>query len=298
MDDIKIDIEEGLYVVAVSGGVDSMVLLHLLNNQPQLKLIVAHFDHGIREDSRQDRELVQKVASRYGLPFVFDQTNLGAGASEAVARKARYQFLNKVLKASHADAIITAHHQDDLLETAIFNILRGTNRKGLSSLKSTDTVKRPLLRVSKNQIRGYALTHGLLWREDYTNLDQNYKRNYIRFSILPRLDPQQQLELVSILESAKATNRQLDAEVEELLISYSQANRLNRRAFIMLPHKIALEVMAAYLRKNGIRQFNAKLLSRLVVAAKTLKPGQRIDVNLAYLLQIGQSDLALTSREC
>src|ERR1019366_2308598 len=79
----------GKYVGAVSGGVDSVSLLHLLQGQPGVKLIVAHFDHGIREDSPEDRRLVQDAARNYRLPFVYDTGGLGVGTSEATARTAR-----------------------------------------------------------------------------------------------------------------------------------------------------------------------------------------------------------------
>ena len=125
-----IPLAPGTYIVAVSGGVDSIVLLDLLANQEKAKLIVAHFDHGIRNDSRDDRMFVQDLAVRYELPFVYDVGNLGQGASEAKAREARYTFLRGVRQAAGARSIITAHHEDDVLETAILNIMRGTGRKG------------------------------------------------------------------------------------------------------------------------------------------------------------------------
>ena len=146
---MKLELEPGVYVVAVSGGVDSMVLLDLLRRQKDLKLVVAHLDHGIRSDSDLDRQLVQQVASKHGLAFVYNTAQLGPGASEALARKARYNFLRRVQLATNATAIVTAHHQDDLIETAILNLLRGTGRKGLSSLGDDKHLRRPLLHVSK-----------------------------------------------------------------------------------------------------------------------------------------------------
>src|SRR5665213_799396 len=133
---MNVDLVPGKYVVAVSGGVDSISLLHILQAQPGVRLIVAHFDHGIREDSVEDRRLVQNVAREYRLPFVYDAGNLGVDTSEAAARQARYRFLRRVQQASGARAIVTAHHQDDLLETAILNLLRGTGRKGLTALSN------------------------------------------------------------------------------------------------------------------------------------------------------------------
>src|SRR5437764_343012 len=126
----------GKYVVAVSGGVDSVALLDMLARSDDLKLVVAHFDHGIRKDSAKDRKFVEDLAKNYDLPFVYEEGHLGSGTSEAVARGARYDFLHRVKKSHGAQAIITAHHQDDVLETAIINLLRGTGRKGLTSLTS------------------------------------------------------------------------------------------------------------------------------------------------------------------
>src|SRR5690606_31809517 len=100
-----------------------MALLDMLRQQPQLQVVVAHFDHGIRPDSTEDRRLVQQVAASHGLQFVYHNGSLGSGASEDLARRARYDFLHKLRMATNAKAIITAHHQDDLLETAVYNML-------------------------------------------------------------------------------------------------------------------------------------------------------------------------------
>src|SRR5579884_3654782 len=116
---MEIQLEPGAYVVAVSGGVDSVVLLDLLTKNHNLKLTVAHFDHGKRKDSASDRHFVQKLAEKHGLSFVYAEGRLGLGASEAAARKARYKFLQQVRESAEARAVVTAHHQDDLLETAI-----------------------------------------------------------------------------------------------------------------------------------------------------------------------------------
>src|SRR5688572_18243464 len=167
----------GKYVVAVSGGVDSMVLLDLLRERPKLELIVAHFDHGIRKESARDRKLVQRIAKSYDLPFFYAEGNLGPKAGEALAREARYAFLRKIQEEQGAKAIITAHHQDDMLETAIMNLLRGTGRRGLSSLKSRKELVRPMLEWTKKGIREYAEERDLVWAEDVTNDDERYLRN-------------------------------------------------------------------------------------------------------------------------
>lgn len=286
-------IEPGCYVVAVSGGVDSMVLLDIVRQLPQLRLVVAHFDHGIRPDAAKDRELVAQVAQQYGLPFVYDEGNLGAQASEAVAREARYNFLDQVRVASRAQAILTAHHQDDMLETAIINIIRGTGRRGLSSLRSRGHIARPLLVFNKEQIRRYAKAHDLTWHEDSTNTDQKYLRNYVRHRILNRLSDEQQAALLAHINTAKDLNDDIDSILQAQLHLQPAVHKLDRVWFSSLRNAVACEVMASWLRGQGVT-FDTKMIHRLVVAAKTLAPGKRVDITKGVQLTIGRTYLALT----
>ena len=157
---MKISVPVGTYIIAVSGGVDSMVLLDTLKDNPKLRLIVAHFDHGIREDSKKDRDLVATAAKEYGLKYEEECGLLGSLASEEKAREARYNFLKKVKNKYKADSIITAHHQDDLIETLLLNVFFigriGTMSPKLRSDDGKNIVIRPLIYVSENDIRQYS----------------------------------------------------------------------------------------------------------------------------------------------
>lgn len=300
-------------MAAVSGGVDSMALLDLLVRQvasrrslvtsdkrPGAKdsttgyrFVVAHFDHGIRPDSQLDRQLVQAAADKYGLPFVYDRAQLGPGASEAAARRARYAFLRRVARAADATAIVTAHHQDDLLETAIHNLLRGTGRKGLTALASTGDIMRPLLDVPKRTLLKYAEDHKLNWREDATNQDLNYRRNYIRRRIVPRLGADGRRELLGIIKRLRIVNVEIDQQIANLLRSIDGKTGLNRHAFIMLPHRLAREAMAAWLRNNQARDFDRRALERLTRDAKVLASGKQSDVAGDLKLVIGEKYIKL-----
>ena len=292
---MKLQIGLGTYVVAVSGGVDSMVLLDMLAKQQTsgVKLIVAHLDHGIRHDSVLDRQIVQAVAKKHGLPFVCHEGRLGPDASEDTARKARYEFLHHVRTASGAQAVLTAHHHDDVLETAVINVLRGTNRKGLSALASSATVHRPLLHVPKSHLQKYAQDQGLVWRDDSTNTDTKYLRNHVRRNVLPKLSSGQKAELIDVIRSAGRINKELDLQLLNYLHMQPGLNKLSRREFMRLPHAVAREVMAAWLRRHGVRDFDQKTLERLVIAAKTFAPGKRIDVLKGHQLQLTKDYLAL-----
>lgn len=294
---MNIELEPGKYIVAVSGGVDSVVLLDMLRGLPNAELVVAHFDHGMRPDSADDRRSVERLAQAYELPFAYQEGRLGAGASEAVARQARYDFLGKVRLEHDAQAIITAHHQDDVLETAIINLLRGTGRKGLSALADKPGLRRPLLKVPKKDLINYAREHNLEWREDSTNSDQAYLRNYVRHRLLPRFSEQDRQAFLELITQSRDNNDQLDTLLAGQIYDQSNKGGLDRQWFGQLPHQVALEVMAAWLRENEVRRFDRKTLERLVVAAKTAPAGQQFDVLQGVIMKTGKDSLALALAE-
>ena len=289
---MNINLPKGRYVVAVSGGVDSAALLHVLVNRvlaeggkPGARFVVAHFDHGIRPDSAEDRKFVQGLARQYGLPFVYERVELGADTSETTARSARYAFLEKVQELSKAEGIITAHHQDDVLETAILNLVRGTRGRGLHSLGSRGSLLRPLTGVTRREIVEYAVQNGLIWHEDVTNQDETILRNYVRHRYIAPMQPLQREELLRLRDNAAAISEEIDVITANYLASQPSAYRLDRMGFAMLPHAVAREVMAAWLRERapGV-EVGRKMLERLVVAAKAAKSGSRIDIANGYRL--------------
>lgn len=288
---VKINLEPGKYVVAVSGGVDSVALLSLLSQQRDSQLIVAHFDHGIRADSGQDRIFVAELAKMYSLPFRHAEGNLGAEASEAKARKFRYQFLRQVQQNGGAQAIVTAHHQDDLIETAFINLLRGTGRKGLSSLGSGEQLKRPLLHISKQQIVKYAQDQKLVWREDSTNQSNDYLRNYLRNRILPGLSKDQRRNLVNILDTAGRRNDEIDAMLTNLLAG-QQSQKIDRSWFIALPHALSAELLSHWMRSRNLA-FDRRTIERLVAGLKTLPPSSRTDISRGWYFIVGKDDIRL-----
>lgn len=295
---MNIEVPAGRYIVAVSGGVDSIVLLYLLAQQrrdQKYSFVVAHFDHGIRPDSAEDRKLVQRAAQSYGLPFVYDQANLGPKASEAVARDARYKFLHTVRISAAADAIITAHHQDDLLETVIINLLRGTKSRGLSSLRSTKTLIRPLLGITKQEIRAYARQHKLEWREDSTNDDETYLRNYIRKQIMPRLDTGARSKLLEHSQKAAVLNDAIHSLTASYLDTQPEALVLNRQSFRELPEVVAHEVLADWLRLHTPVSLTSKLIERLAIAITEGRTGAKFDVARGYSIELTRNHAKLVS---
>lgn len=268
-----------------------MVLLELAAKQVQAGLIVAHFDHGIHQDSAKHSEFVSKKAKELKLEFVNGKGRLGAGTSEAIARKARYGFLEEIRKQHKADAILTAHHVDDVMETAIINLLRGSGRKGLSSLKSTETIQRPLLTYTKEQIKNYAIEKNIKWQEDPTNLDKSYLRNYIRLEVVPNMSSKQKNRLLELIDNQRQTNRELERLIASLMY-HTASPKLDKKFFISLPHSLAKEFMAELFRSHNI-SFDSKILEKSVAFAKTAAYGKTMSISKKFYLKIDNDDVAL-----
>lgn len=250
------------YIVAVSGGVDSMVLLHMMVHAGDHELIVAHFDHGIRPDSHLDARFVAEVASMYKVPSEVYREELGPHASEALARERRYAFLRRMAK-KHNATIVTAHHLDDLVETVAINITRGTGWRGVAALDSD--IIRPLLDIEKATLLAYAKKNTILWREDPTNATDAYLRNRLR-ARSKDLPSDSKRQLRALHEHQKAIKREIEREVVQLI---GEGPRYSRYTFIHMPIPAALECL------RGITQ--AKLtrpqLARALQAIKVAKPG-------------------------
>jgi tRNA(Ile)-lysidine synthetase-like protein len=297
---MRVELEKpGTYVIAVSGGVDSMALLDLLVESitEKQKLVVAHVDHGMRPDSAEDRKLVEKTAKALNLDFEYLEARLGPNASEETAREVRYKFLYHIKDKYKAEAIITAHHEDDLIETAIINLIRGTSRKGMSSLSSREGIIRPLLTYPKAELIKYAESSKLVWREDSTNSDTSYLRNYVRLNIVPRLDTSAKSKLVGILHKSSSVNSELDNILLNMLSNQSQPGTIDRLWFISLPHNMSREIMAMWFRMNSVSGFDRRSLERLVVSAKTASDNQRFPIKHGYHLLVKRQSLALEGPE-
>ena len=194
-----------LVIVAVSGGGDSVALLHLLMRLRKalgVKLHVASLNHGLRGDAgKGDLEFVAGLAARWRLPYTGGHADVprlssewGIGIEEA-ARRARYEFLARVAREQGGACIAVGHHALDQAETIIMNIARGSAFHGLRGMRVVSQLPnqreirlvRPLLRVSKQELLSYCLQHELSFRVDETNADIRYRRNFVRHEILSRM---------------------------------------------------------------------------------------------------------------
>jgi tRNA(Ile)-lysidine synthase len=249
--------EKKRLIVAVSGGADSVALLHLLLEAGHRNLVVAHFNHCLRgRASDTDASFVEKLAKKLDLPV-----EIGAGdvrklatkrksSLETSAREARYGFLAAVTRKYRTRTVVLAHHTDDQVETCLFNFLRGSGIAGLSGMKASskrtiDGTKlellRPLLSTLKADLLAYLKARKIRYREDASNAVAEASRNKLRLKVLPLIE-----ELLGpSFKGSIVRNTLLLADEEDLLSSLSEPIALREK----LPVKLLRELHPALRRR-------------------------------------------------
>lgn len=246
-----------------------MALCHaLLHQRPDLTLIPAHVDHGLRANSTDDAEFVMGMMARWELPCeTYKPRAPKSGNIEAWGRDKRYDFFEKLVKKHKADLVLTAHHQDDDVETLIMHLLRGTRVKGLSGMQiQRGKLVRPLLFTPRSEITEYADYHDLPFREDPSNQDEQFTRNFLRNKVVPvlthvypdfpeRWQDQKEywLELQTYLES----------QAQSFLDEHLTEDGLARQAYRELPYPVRGTVLELWFRQStGLRVQEGAHLNR------------------------------------
>lgn len=275
--------------MAVSGGVDSVVLLDMLVKRGNNELSVVHFDHGIREESGEDARFVEGLARRYSLPFFTRREELGEKASEGIARERRYAFLRELAKEQQA-TIVTAHHADDVIETIAINCLRSESWRGLAVLGAED-IQRPLLSLSKKELYIYAMKHGLEWVEDKTNASDAYLRNRVRKRLAKGLTVTSRQRLLELWKRQAELKEGIDLEGEALT-----RGTLSRYFFTMIDFREAVEL----LRQVVLRKTDVSLLYSQAeygaLAIRTAKPGAIIELGEGVILEFSRGEFIARHR--
>ena len=214
-------------IVGVSGGADSMVLLHLLiacREIFDLSLIVAHVNHGFRpEESEREAELVQKESARLGLPFEYGKFNvkefqkLGGLSPQDAARRIRFHFFDDLLEKHRAQKIALGHNADDQVETVLLRLIRGAGIRGLKGMLPVREGKviRPLLEVWREEIDSFAAAEKIPFLCDSSNLEKDYLRNRIRLSLIPFIEGDYQPNFKETLLKTSRILREEDDYLEK-----------------------------------------------------------------------------------
>jgi tRNA(Ile)-lysidine synthase len=210
-------------LVAVSGGLDSVVLLDLLargEETHRLELIVAHVDHGIHPESGRIAGQVEQLSGSYGLRCITTHLGLGERTTETAARDARYAALEEARKREAAEFIMTAHHADDQAETVLLRLLNGSGPAGLAAMAPRrGSILRPLLSFTRSEIEAYRSDRALAAWEDPANQDPRHLRSWIRKALLPVIReriPDVDRALVRVAEQAAGDREAWDLVIGQL----------------------------------------------------------------------------------
>lgn len=208
------------YLVAVSGGIDSVVLLHsVLDVCPATNLAVAHVDHGIRSDSGENAKFVENLATDYGIPFFIQTVTPPASGDniEAWAREERYNFFLSLLNEKNFDVCLTAHHANDVAETLLMRLLFNRPLSTIEKESRNGRIVRPFLSIPRSTIEAYASRASLAYYLDETNLDNRILRNRVRNSLIPLLEEEYHNRVVESL-AERATSLQEDYDALDMLV--------------------------------------------------------------------------------
>ena len=280
-------------LVAVSGGVDSMVLLDLLR-ELSYTIGVAHCNFQLRgEESDLDQQLVKEYCNTHDIPFYqknFD-TDLPKQSTQMAARTLRYEWFEALVQTEHYDWVLTAHHADDNIETLLMNITRGTGIEGLAAIpEQNGKILRPLLPYYKSEIVDYAKTHGIEWREDRSNQSDDYTRNIIRHHLIPQLTKLHPKALEN-------TSKTIELTKEAVSVVHQQTETFRNDLFqiredvthIPIKSLKTLQPLSFWIHQLfSIYGFDQGEVIKLVVAQK----GKFI-FSQHYTLEVGRGDLLL-----
>ena len=315
----KCNLERGSKVlIAVSGGVDSIVLLDMFDKIKQkfnLQLHIVHINHGLRGfESDTDAEFVQKAARKYSLDFNIKKVDTQSFSYsrkvsiEEGARILRYNFFDEVLEKTGFSSVTTAHNIDDQAETILDHLMRGSGIRGLAGIAySRDRLIRPLLNISRHEIEAYATREQLKYRTDTTNWELKYKRNRIRYELIPYIRRQFNPKIASIL----LHTGELFRETEEYLAQQAQLafekclKSKSSREFILDLDQFRSHVMVIrqYIVFHIIDLLNIhknvvtyQMMDRILSLAQEGRSGTRFSITKSWEVLISRNDLVFHLR--
>lgn len=284
------------YLIGVSGGRDSVALLHWLVAIGYRHLIVCHLDHQLRgRSAKADARFVERLADAYGAEFEAHAVDIRALAArrkisvELAGRNARYEFFARVARRKRCRTIFLGHHADDFVETFLINLFRGAGPRGLSGMREISsrrigdvelTIVRPFLSVWRKDLDRYIRQHGLKFREDASNRDRSALRNCVRHDVIPYLEKTLGRNIRSSIWRTATITAEEEGFFDELLPP--TLTQLEVKQLRLMPLTLQRRTVREWLRVHKIAEVNFALIERvrsLVEAtsrtAKTNLPGNR-----------------------
>ena len=248
--------ENGRILCAVSGGADSMCLLHYLAKTRPGRVVCAHYNHNLRgAESQRDARFAENAANAFGVQFVLGSGDVGARSAECscgieeTAREMRYEFLHRAAEEYGCAVIATAHNAEDNAETVIMNIARGTGLKGLCGIPPVrGNIVRPILCLSRAEIEEYLRENGVEHIEDSSNASDDYARNRVRHHILPVLREQNAAfaeNILAMTQLLRADEEYLSALANEFIEANLCGGSISVAQLGALPQPVRARVLRA-----------------------------------------------------
>ncbi len=268
------------YLVGVSGGRDSVVLLHWLTDLGYTNLIVCHLDHQLRgRSSRADARFVEKLAAKYDVDLEIGSADVRAVARkkkmsiETAAREARYKFFAKIAKQRRCHTIFLAHHADDLVETFLINLFRGAGLTGLAAMREISirridnvdlTIVRPLLGVWRDEIDRYVREYRRKFREDASNNNLAPLRNRLRRRIIPYLEKTLGRKIRTSIWRAATIAAEEEVWIEGMAARSAARNKhLAVKKLRGLPTALQRRAIMTWLREQNIADIGFEVIERV-----------------------------------
>ena len=295
--------------VAVSGGADSVFLLHALLERGGVPLTVLHVNHGLRaSESDLDASFVEGLARALGLPFIGRRMGAVAGNLEQFCRRERMGFVGPVIAEGVVDRVATGHTASDQAETVLMRLLRGTGTTGLRGVLpvTAQGLVRPLLGVRREEVRGWLRARGMEWREDASNLSEAFLRNRVRARLLPvmrELDANVEAALERVAELAVSDEDYWRREAEAVLAKCGRRERgalvIDRRELAELHPALLTRVVRLGLEQvfGGLRRVDRGHVERVAELAvgesgegAVEVPGGRVERSMDWVRIGGRAD--------
>ncbi|MEX1138530.1 MAG: tRNA lysidine(34) synthetase TilS [Bacteroidota bacterium] len=302
-------------LLAVSGGIDSMVMLDAFSRIQSawgLSLSVVHVNHQLRgEESQDDEEFLREAVRKLGLPFLTERVNVKDFQSkhhlskQEAARTLRYEALERARIETKSKSVTTGHHADDNAETVLMNALRGAGVRGLSGIpirRDPGSVIRPLLFAYRKDIENYAVTLGIRYREDSSNSSLQYKRNLLRHSLLPFLNDELQTDAARSLNRVSALMRSLGEKLssETAKVSVEILSVRDGMTAVSIPKLLGQalvlqeEILLGVLRDHGIEPTTQKVQACLELCSQPT--GRSLDLSADWCILHNRGELLLHHR--
>jgi tRNA(Ile)-lysidine synthase len=285
-------------ILALSGGPDSVYLLHKLQKE-DCKIVAAHFNHKLRgRDSELDQQFCKKLCKKLKIEFETEDFDIKKYAKahklnlEEAAREKRYEFLRRIKEKHNAKYIVTAHHADDNLETFLMNFLRGAGLNGLKSMQTLNNdLYRPLLKTSKQEILKYLKRYKFKYRLDKTNKDPKLTRNKLRLEVIPTLK-EIQPNLIEVFNRNSSNLNEINEYIKKEVQNWLKSNKnLKLSAFSKLPESFQKEILIELYKNthNSTKGLTTAAINRCL----TLKTGKKVPFGPKFYLTIAAGKLQI-----